>query len=117
MKGYSKDDSDDPISPSQKVKYGFGLLALAMVASFPSPSGILYVPVFPFGLGCIFSLLQLPERLSMAMGYAAYVFAAVAFVSAKTKREFGVALRIYEVMLILNVAGCHIMLRDFSSIH
>jgi hypothetical protein len=110
-------------SPSLRYRllWWFGLLSLAMIASYPDPRAIFAFYLFPFGLMKPFwpdgdqYASYLP--LAIVLSYGFYLVHLVLFLSLSAKKYFYILLWIFIFALALNTVGCHTILAGVRNIH
>jgi hypothetical protein len=81
------------------------------------PALFIGVPLFPCGLFIVCKIFALgkstaPSSLLLAAPYLAYAFIFLAFCFVRKWRWYWVCFSILVLLLVLNIAGCHQMLKE-----
>lgn len=110
-------------SKSQEISFRrayllyFGLLIGAMIATAPRPTMIAVAGWFPLGISALF---QNPSDASravlIAIGYLVHWVFFFLFAIFRRRPGFYLLCGAFIIFLLLNVAGCHKMLKSFSHI-
>lgn len=106
---------DDIVSRTKAVWTYIGMIAFAMVVSFPSPQGIIFAPMFPYGFAMFFRTeSEGTGKVLPAVAYVIYLVLFFAFITLRTKKAFRIAVFVLAGVLLMNISGCHKMWDGFS---
>ena len=106
---------DNLVSRSKAVWMYIGMIVFAMFLSFPSPQGIVYAPLFPYGFAMFFRTeSEGTGKVLPAVAYIMYFVLFIVFITLRTKKAFRIAVFVLAGVLLMNISGCHKMWDGFS---
>lgn len=91
-----------------------------LLIACPDPRAVGYIPLFPFGLwGFLTALInnQGAENTILALGWFIYIALTITPLVMGRKKWFYIWWTILTILLLLNGAGCHAMLKSLDGIH
>lgn len=120
--GLQPSPDGNPSAPdSDRPRGRFTLLAvtwlIALAAASPDPRGIVMLLYFPLGLLKVFSTKPEGSEGGIILGWLVYGFLSSCVLLIHRKFWFYLVYAVLVVMLLTNVAGCHMIMDDMSGIH
>ena len=104
------------VSLRKRVLMFSGAWLVALLSTCPSPEGIGILPFFPVGLAVLMHL-DGAEMGAMVTGWIVYLVFGILILTARRRRRFRALFIAFIILLLLNVAGCHVVLRGLSHIN
>jgi hypothetical protein len=90
--------------------------AIAVIAAFPHPAGIVWFWAFPAGLSMFFTGTR-ADLLDVVIGWPVYIALTAWAVSARRRWLYIAVYVLICVVLALNVVGCRRVLRGLDDLH
>jgi hypothetical protein len=117
--------SNIPTRPSDvRTRRKLAMVFLAWIAglliAYPDPRAVGYIPLFPFGLwGFLTALIKIQgaENTILVLGWLIYIALTITTLVMGRRKWFYIWWTILTILLLLNGAGCHAMLKSLDGIN
>src|SRR5215218_3593258 len=107
---------NDETQRRKRLLFIGGAWVIALIATFPHPSGIVWLWAFPAGLSMLFTGAR-ADFIDVVIGWPVYIALTAWAVSARRRWLYIAVYVLICIVLAFNVAGCRRVLRGLDDLH